>query len=545
MFNNVKVSFFGTKSKYCYVSFKKFIMSKPDSHSKKFNNSKAAAKPKSKSTESLFANFTMWSSSNSGRFNPPLPSNYSLYGLYWQSVLQQNQLCDPFNTFLPQHQQISKLTSNAQHQIYHSSRVINRQCKDTRRNRSAGGKPRNCLNELTKVCELLCKRIWEPIYDDKGRNGDFTFTVMSYNVLAQDLIKEHPELYRMHDPNALRWNVRWRNLYNEIKVLSPDIMCLQEVQNSHIGAYYDKLEALGYIGIYKKRTGCRVDGCAIFYKAHLFALEEYETVEFFQPNVPILNRDNVGIIATFSPKRHPHKSFVIATTHLLYNPKREDVRLAQMQLLLTEVERLSFRYKFKLKNPYLPIILTGDLNSTPDSEVYSFLTKDSLNYEHLSNRSVIEASSNKQKKFLVPPHLGITDDSQHFLLLEQRKTNRQISRSLEKALIQLHNSERDVSVVSSENLTKNFELFGSGSIKHKFSLKSVYAYNTENPEGTTFQNRWLMVDYIFYSWPHLATRHMDALTMLTVQELMKQLRKKFLRRLRYIEILLNFQSEVQ
>lgn len=69
---------------------------------------------------------------------------------------------------------------------------------------------------------------------------------------------------------------------------------------------------------------------------------EYETVEFFQPNVDVLNRDNVAIIAKFSPKRHPKKEFIVATTHLLYNLKRQDVRLAQTQLLLTEIERLSF-----------------------------------------------------------------------------------------------------------------------------------------------------------------------------------------------------------
>jgi protein angel len=34
---------------------------------------------------------------------------------------------------------------------------------------------------------------------------------------------------------------------------------------------------------------------------------------------------------------------VVATTHLLYNPKRHDVKLAQMQILLAEVERIAFK----------------------------------------------------------------------------------------------------------------------------------------------------------------------------------------------------------
>lgn len=71
-------------------------------------------------------------------------------------------------------------------------------------------------------------------------------------------------------------------------------------------------------------------------------LVEHTSVEYFQPNISILNRDNVGLVAKFSPKLHPTREFVIATTHLLYNPKRQDVRLAQMQLFLTEIERISY-----------------------------------------------------------------------------------------------------------------------------------------------------------------------------------------------------------
>lgn len=100
----------------------------------------------------------------------------------------------------------------------------------------------------------------------------------------------------------------------------------------------------GYQGIYKKRTGIRVDGCAIYYKLNTINLVEYTEVEFFQPLVELLNRDNVGLVAKFSPRMHPHRDFVVATTHLLYNPRRDDVRMAQIQLLLAEIDRLCFKY---------------------------------------------------------------------------------------------------------------------------------------------------------------------------------------------------------
>lgn len=76
----------------------------------------------------------------------------------------------------------------------------------------------------------------------------------------------------------------------------------------------------------------------------MFNLVENTTVEFNQSHISVLNRDNVAIIAKFSPKRNPENEFIVATTHLLYNPRREDVRLAQTQVLLTEVDRISYKH---------------------------------------------------------------------------------------------------------------------------------------------------------------------------------------------------------
>lgn len=70
---------------------------------------------------------------------------------------------------------------------------------------------------------------------------------------------------------------------------------------------------------------------------------EHIDVEFLQPNVTILNRDNVAIIAKFAPTDNPNAEFVVATTHLLYNPRRQDVRLAQTQVLLSEIERIAYK----------------------------------------------------------------------------------------------------------------------------------------------------------------------------------------------------------
>lgn len=75
----------------------------------------------------------------------------------------------------------------------------------------------------------------------------------------------------------------------------------------------------------------------------MFTLIDYITVEYLQPNVTLLNRENVAIIAVLAPKNNPDAKLVVATTHLLYNPKRQDIRVAQTQVLLTEIERMAFK----------------------------------------------------------------------------------------------------------------------------------------------------------------------------------------------------------
>lgn len=56
------------------------------------------------------------------------------------------------------------------------------------------------------------------------------------------------------------------------------IICLQEVQVSHLKSFYSKFEDMGYFGIFKQKTGHRQDGCAIYFKHNLFDLQDHNSV---------------------------------------------------------------------------------------------------------------------------------------------------------------------------------------------------------------------------------------------------------------------------
>lgn len=111
---------------------------------------------------------------------------------------------------------------------------------------------------------------------------------------------------------------------------------------------------IGYRGVFKRRTGNKTDGCALYYMSTLLELVEYQTVEFYRPHISptLLNRPNVAIVArlrsTSKPPRLLGKELIVANTHLLYNPRRSDVRVAQIQILLAEIHKISTYEVFNL-----------------------------------------------------------------------------------------------------------------------------------------------------------------------------------------------------
>lgn len=135
----------------------------------------------------------------------------------------------------------------------------------------------------------------------------------------------------------------------------------------------------GYQCAYKKRTGSKPDGCAIIFRASRLSLLSSNPVEFLVPGDTLLDRDNVGLVLLLQPRSNPSAVILVANTHLLYNPRRGDIKLAQLAILLAEIDRLS-----RLPDGSASaVVLCGDLNSTPWSPLYSLLTEGCLDYRGL------------------------------------------------------------------------------------------------------------------------------------------------------------------
>ncbi|XP_022174868.1 protein angel homolog 2 isoform X2 [Myzus persicae] len=341
------------------------------------------------------------------------------------------------------------------------------------------------------------------------RYKSFNFSLLSYNILAQELLEKNAFLYDWSDARVLNWDYRRQLLLNEIKQFNADIICFQEVQESHLNWFFKKLSDLGYNGVYKKRTRIHCDGCAIYYRNDKFILKEKVTVEYNQPGINVLDRDNVGIVLRLSPRKNEAENIIVSTTHILYNKKRHDIKLAQVHLLLAEIERVSYKGHKKVGDQnipeYHPIILTGDFNLEPNTPVYDFLINGALFYSNLQ-KPTLWSQNNQSGRYnmgneLIPKSLGITESSQHSDILELRKKNNHKRQINDGLYSKLHHSERKNEQLLS--LSSSEFKFGTGNVYHNLKFSSVY---NNNNSCSTYHDQWTIVDYIFYTNTNLKLR---------------------------------------
>ncbi|CAL0323131.1 unnamed protein product [Lupinus luteus] len=226
------------------------------------------------------------------------------------------------------------------------------------------------------------------------------FKVLSYNILADYLAWDHRRALYFHIPqHMLDWQWRKRSILFELGWWSADIMCFQEVDRFHDLA--EELKLKGYTGIWKMRTGNPVDGCAIFWQISRFKLLYEESIEFNKLGL----RDNVAQICVLEfinqngsvpSSVTGYSKIVVCNIHVLYNPKRGEIKLGQVRVLLERANAVS-----KLWNN-APVVICGDFNCTPKSPLYNFISEQELD---LSGIERDKLSGQASAKIRSPPRL--------------------------------------------------------------------------------------------------------------------------------------------
>uniref|UniRef100_A0AC35U3M6 Poly(A)-specific ribonuclease n=1 Tax=Rhabditophanes sp. KR3021 TaxID=114890 RepID=A0AC35U3M6_9BILA len=262
------------------------------------------------------------------------------------------------------------------------------------------------------------RRSWIPTRPVDPNLNFPIFTVMCYNVLCDKYATEN--MYTYCPKWALKWSYRKRKILDELEQYNCDILTLQEVETEQFHAFfYPELEALGYEGIFESKSRSRaldhsakihVDGCAIFWKKDKFELDYRELIEFSQVAADsetneafkrrVQPKDNIALIAVLKMKQfiyfHPYdlpsnlentaigEPIIVSTAHIHWDPEYCDVKVIQTMMLTNELYRIlnevAKKYNQKLND--IPMVMSGDMNSLPESGVVEFLTNGKISRMH-------------------------------------------------------------------------------------------------------------------------------------------------------------------
>ena len=253
--------------------------------------------------------------------------------------------------------------------------------------------------------------------DDQQNASPASFRIMTYNMLADYLIRENSYLYKNCRDIDLSWGTRCKKLLNEILFYAPTILCVQEAQEKHF--FEDMLPVLMQTGnnyqlaVYKKRTSeNKHDGCAILFRKDVLEVVDTMEVELFVKDHPVLDRDNVATLGRFrfiatheedftNNKANPSKEttlerveardIVIATVHVMFNPKRGDVKIEQSNLLCKTLSEFIDNTNSKSKNKKIDdpaVFICGDFNSKQNSAIYHFFRNGLVNLTGIDYRKI-------------------------------------------------------------------------------------------------------------------------------------------------------------
>uniref|UniRef100_A0AC35TX45 Endo/exonuclease/phosphatase domain-containing protein n=1 Tax=Rhabditophanes sp. KR3021 TaxID=114890 RepID=A0AC35TX45_9BILA len=247
---------------------------------------------------------------------------------------------------------------------------------------------------------------WDPISKALGNeNGTFrrmelvqpmagqdhsnsaSFSIRCYNILSQQAAVAHLHMYTHLDAEKgtlhpyLQENIRNAKIVNELKAYPSDIICLQEVGSTF---YKEKilpeLTKMDYNGTFvQKSCNDREDGCAILWSNRFTLIQKKDiiykdNIAGNQPNED--DKPQVGQIVELEVNCSSDikAKLFVANTHIIYNPKRGDHKLAQLACLISHLQDMVLRCEEE--HSY---IMCGDFNMQAYSKMYNFVVEGKCN----------------------------------------------------------------------------------------------------------------------------------------------------------------------
>jgi mRNA deadenylase 3'-5' endonuclease subunit Ccr4 len=236
------------------------------------------------------------------------------------------------------------------------------------------------------------------------------FTVLQMNLLADTLC--HAQSFPHTVAGALDWNARKHLLIDELigsnrtngfgaASSAPQIICVQECDH-YEDWFKPELAKRGYgsSAFFKKHSVDSFDGVAIFIQDGSFIVQQQECITLAGMNQVVIL---MQLVPLDTGRLHPNEErrLYVVTSHLKAKEGFEAIRLKQVQLIMHHLQQFISKHHFSPldadsssasssahSNPphsslgfvfpsNAAVVFAGDLNDTPQSIMYGFLTSGS------------------------------------------------------------------------------------------------------------------------------------------------------------------------
>lgn len=182
--------------------------------------------------------------------------------------------------------------------------------------------------------------------------------IMTYNIK-----------YANDDDGKNSWPFRKHHLTKQLKFYEPEIIGFQEALMEQVKHFEENLENYSHIGVNSDEEKIGEEYNPVFYKSDLLEVLEKNTFWLSEtPDEPSKGWDaefpRVCSYALFKDKKNQNK-FWIFNTH--FDHKGEKARVESSKLVLKKIEVVNSEKH--------PVVLMGDLNTTPENECIQILAE--------------------------------------------------------------------------------------------------------------------------------------------------------------------------
>ena len=218
------------------------------------------------------------------------------------------------------------------------------------------------------------------------KNSDNRIRIATYNILAP-IATEGDKHRESCSEECIKWKNRFKLIKKEVMTENPDIICFQEAQtNVAYDDIFQYFNSNGYYGYYAPQYNPKYSsvpeeynfGVIILFRLSRFHLMKFGTIDYYRIGSKYLEKKG---LSKFIPKitkrfaslvvyltdRKTNKEFFLVNIHLEANPKYDDIKNFQGYMVMKYIEKITEGGK-------IPVILTGDFNSTPTSSTYHGIT---------------------------------------------------------------------------------------------------------------------------------------------------------------------------